>query len=298
MRRAMMCVGLALCAAALMPPDRTSARVMEMNAVGLIDYSHKPEFKVGDWVQYHVTGYSVKGQRDDYLVTVIIAGEENFWGEDGFWVETWTEPKGEPPLGTVTLMSYAIFDDSLPSRRMQLYQRKSIKETDDDGEPVQVLLRRNPSSLKRRDPFDDKIAVDVDTVGADTVLTPLGLFHCVKVSFRQGKNNSHDFGDSTQYDEAWDKRMKYLSRQIPITSLARQEIDVSYQRRKWQIGRSENAPPLQYLDHSIAEARVVGFGSGMKSRILPESMQKSLPRKAAAAAPTRKARPSATKKSG
>ena len=148
------------------------------------------------------------------------------------------------------------------------------------------------------DPVDDKIAVDVDTVGADTVITPLGLFHCVKVSFRQGKNNSHDFGDSTQYDEAWDKRMKYLSRQIPITSLARQEMDVSYQRRKWQIGRSENAPPLQYLDHSIAEARVVGFGSGMKSRILPESMQKSLPRKAAVAAPTRKARPSATKKSG
>ena len=184
-----------------------------------------------------VTGYSVKGQRDDYLATVIIAGEENFWGEDGFWVETWTEPKGEPPLGTVTLMSYAIFDDSLPSRRMQLYQRKSIKETDDDGEPVQVLLRRNPSSLKRRDPFDDKIAVDVDTVGADTVLTPLGLFQCVKVSFRQGKSNSRDIGDSTQYDEAWDKRMEYLSRQIPITSLAREEMDVSYQRRKWQIGR-------------------------------------------------------------
>jgi hypothetical protein len=275
-----------LCAAALLPTGLNAAAVKQVNGIGLIDYRRKPDFKVGDWVRYRITGSNMTGDKDDYIVTVLIAGEEDFWGEDGFWVETWTEPKTSPPMATATLMSYGIFQDSLPVHRMLLYQRKAINEIQEDGSPIQVVLRRSPASLKLRTPFDDRIAMDVDTLGEDTVSVPRGSFRCVKVRTRQGKSTTRDVGDSTDYTEVWDLRTGYTNHKIPITSLVREEIETSYQQRKWQIGRSESAPPLRYLDRSLGEARLMDYGEGLKSRMLPEAMQKPLPgRRAGGAQP-------------
>ena len=302
MRRAMTWLGLAACTAALLTTGPTAAAVKQVNGIGLIDYRRKPDFKVGDWVRYRITGTNTTGAQDDYMVTVIISGEENFWGEDGFWVETWTEPSGQPPMGTATFMSYAIFEDSLPVQHMLLYQRKTINESDDKGLPIQVVLRRSPASLKLRTPFDDQVRMDIDTLGQDTVRVPRGDFRVVKVRTRQGKSTTRDVGDSTDYSEIWDNRIDYITHQIPITSVVREEIESSFQQRKWQIGRSEDAPPMRTLDHSLGEARLIDFGSGMKSSMLPESMQKSLKtrRSAAGAAPPKGTKPpaSAPKKSG
>lgn len=274
-----------LCAAALLPTGLNAAAVKQVNGIGLIDYRRKPDFKVGDWVRYRITGSNMTGDKDDYIVTVLIAGEEDFWGEDGFWVETWTEPKNVPPMATATLMSYAIFQDSLPVHRMQLYQRKAVNEVEESGTPVQVVLRRSPSSLKLRTPFDDRIAMDVDTLGEDTVSVPRGSYRCLKIRTRQGKSTTRDVGDSTDYTEVWDTRIGYTHHKIPITSLVREEIETSYQQRKWQIGRSESAPPLRYLDRSLGEARLMDYGTGLKSRMLPEAMQKPLPGRRAGGAP-------------
>lgn len=299
MRHAVKWLGVTLCALALLPTGSITAAVKPVNGIGLIDYSRKPDFKVGDWVKYHITGGNMTGDKDDYMVTVLIAGEEDFWGDDAFWVETWTEPKNAPPMGTATLMSYAIFQDSLPLPRMQLYQRKSINEADENGTPIQVVMRRSSGSLKVRTPFDDQVAVDFDTLGQDTVSVPRGTFNCLKVEIRQGKSTTRDFTDSTEYIEVWDKRRGYYNHQIPITSLAREEIESSYQQRKWRVGRSEEAPPLRYIDRSLGEARLVDFGRNLKSRVLPESMMKSLPRKAAGgAAPKPAPKAGAAKKSG
>ena len=298
MRHAIRWLGLMLFAAALLPTGLKAAAVQQVNGIGLIDYRRKPDFKVGDWVRYRITGSNMTGGKDDYLVTVLIAGEENLWGEDGFWVETWTEPKNQPPMGAATLMSYAIFEDSLPVHRMLLYQRKAINELSEDGSPIQVVLRRSPASLKLRTPFDDRIAMDVDTLGEDTVAVPRGDFRCVKIRTRQGKSTTRDVGDSTDYTEVWDIRTGFMNPKIPITSLAREEIETSYQQRKWQIGRSENAPPLRYLDRSLGEARLVDYGSGLKSRMLPESMQKSLPSRRAGTGAPAKPKPAVKTPSG
>jgi hypothetical protein len=302
MRRAMTRVGLALCVAALLPAGAPAEGVKLVNGIGLVDYTRPPDFKVGDWASYRITASSLAGARDDYKVTVLIAGEENFWGEDGFWVETWSEEPGGASLATATLMSYAIFDDSLPIAHMQLFQRKGINELGMDGMPSQMVLRRTAGGLKLRTPFDDRIAWDVDTLGQDTVSTPQGTFQCLKVSTRQGKSTTRDVGDSTEYTEVRDNRVSYLSRRIPITSLAREEIEYSIRERKWQIGRSEDAPPLHYLDRSLGEARLIGFGENKKSQILPESMQKSLAGRRASRAPgaqpERKPKPGGARKSG
>jgi hypothetical protein len=296
MRRATRWLGLVLCAAALLPTGLEAAAVKQVNGIGLVDYTRRPDFKVGDWVRYRITGENTTGAKDDYVVTLIIAGEESFWGEDGFWIETWTEGKDNAPMGAATLMSYAIFDDSLPTPHMLLYQRKAINESDEMGNPIQVVLRRSPASLKVRTPFDDAVHMDVDTLGPDTASVAKGLFQVLKISTRQGKSTTHDIGDSTEYSEIWDRRVDYMSHKVPITSLVREEIETSFKQRRWQIGRSESAPPLHIIDQSIGEARLLDYGSGMKSRILPPSMQKSLPNRAAAQ-PASKPK-SAGKKSG
>jgi hypothetical protein len=63
--------------------------------------------------------------------------------------------------------------------------------------------------------------------------------------------------------------------------MVRESIITTVQQRSWQVGHSADAPPLHYLDRSFGAAQLVDYGSGMKSNILPESMQKSLPRSAA-----------------
>jgi len=284
MRRATRWLGLALCAAALLPTGLRAADVKQVNGIGLIDYTRKPDFKVGDWVKYHITGENKSGARDDYYVTLIIAGEESFWGEDGFWIETWTEAKNVPPMGAATLMSYDIFRDSLPTPHMLLYQRKSINESDEHGTPIQVILRRSPASLKLRTPYDDAIHMNIDTLGSDTASVARGVFQVLKVATIQGKSTTREIGDSTEYSEIWDRRVDYMSHKIPITSIVRESIETKFTQRRWQIGRSTDAPPLRTIDHSGGEARLVDYGSGMKSRILPEYMNKPLPGRAAAPA--------------
>jgi hypothetical protein len=49
-------LGPVLCAAALLPTGLNAASVKEVNGIGLIDYRRKPDFKVGDWVRYRITG--------------------------------------------------------------------------------------------------------------------------------------------------------------------------------------------------------------------------------------------------
>ena len=65
--------------------------VNRINAIGIIDYSKAPTFKVGDYVRYKVTNGVIGATKSDYELTVLIAGEEEFWGEKCFWVETWTD---------------------------------------------------------------------------------------------------------------------------------------------------------------------------------------------------------------
>jgi len=302
MRRATLRTGLALCAAALLATDAGAPTVNLVNGIGLFDYTRKPDFKVGDWVRYRIQANSVLGSRDDYTVTLLIAGEETFWGEDAFWLETWTEPIDRPPQTVATLMSYAIFEDTLAFAHLELYMRKTINELMEDGTPLQLLSRRPPGTLKKRSPIDDQISWSVDTVGADTVMVPRGTFQCSKVLTRQGRVATTDVRDSTIHTEVHNERVTYLSREIPLTSLVREEIEYWFMRRTWQIGRSNEAAPMRMLDKSSGQARLVDFGSGLAAAVLTPDMQKSIPaRRAAAAPPAHKpvpAKPPASRKAG
>ncbi len=278
MRRAIRAFVLAtiattLFAAAAGAVERSVERI---NGIGLVDYSHKPTFKVGDWARYHMSGSSQMGMKDDYTVTVLIAGEEEWWGDPGFWVETWTDVPGRPVETSVTLMSYSIFNDSLAVQHMQLYQRKSISGVNDDGSVHQEIPRAAAGTLKSRTLFKRPIMWDVDTVGVDTVITPKGTFKSRKVIMKQGTGVTSSQGDSSMYNEVRENRTTFYTDEIPITHIAREDVENIIARRTWMIGRSADAAALRVRERGLGVARLVDYGNGLKSRLVPEDMQITL----------------------
>jgi hypothetical protein len=265
------------------PPARPHPTPI-MNAIGLIDYTKKPTFKVGDWVRYHVTGANDKGDDADYTVTILIAGEERFWGEEGFWVETRTQSKGaDAPLAIATLMSYAVFQDTLALPRMKLFMRKTITDVAEDGTPQEDVTRRPPLTLKNRKPPSEHTAWSVDTLDADTVRTPSGEYACRKIRMEEGVAATADYGDSSSRTEVRDTRTEYYTLKVPITHLAREHIENSVRRKSWLIGHSKDAEELRLVGLSAGDARLVDFGTGLVSGIIPERFRRSLREQDAAA---------------
>lgn len=299
MRRATRIFVVAVCLLALVVASALSGQqvVERVNGIGLIDYGHAPTFKVGDWVRYHMTGQSAMGMTDDYELTVLIAAEEIWWGEECFWVETWTDAKGRVPQAAATLMSYAIFSDSGAIQRMQNYQRKSFGGVRSDGSFDEQLVIPASSSFQSRTPFQRPIMWDVDTLEADTVQSPSGLLACRKVSIRQGTGVTSNMPDSTLYTEVRENRLSWFTLDVPITHIAKEEVEHTIARRSWFIGRSAEGSPLVIKERGIGTARLIAYGHGMTSRLLPAERTKSLAQWRAEEAKRTAAPPSAAKRS-
>lgn len=296
MRRAIRCLVWTLLAASLFAPaaHAQAKRVGPVNGIGLIDYSNPRNLRVGQWVRYHATGSSATGYTDDYVVTVAIPGMERFWGEDCFWVETITEREGRGPVAIATLMSFEIFKDPEALKNLQVYQRKMINGTDDQGQPEVQLMRRPTESLRARVRTRGSERLYIDTLGTDTVSVPAGSYEVLRVRYRQAASTNSDIGDSTKYEEVRDSRVASLSPLVPVTGMAREDIDYLYQAKSWLIGRS-NELPLLTMDHSVGRANLVATGDGYVSGLLKPEWQHGLEPEKPAARPA--ARP-ASKRAG
>ena len=296
MRRAIRVLSLAAAIACFAVPGHTTEQIVRrVNGIGILDYSHKPVFKVGDWVRYHMTGQSELGMADDYELTIVIAGEEEWWGEECFWVETWTDAKGRMTETAATMMSYAIFDDSAAVQHMQVYQRKAISDLNEAGNPVENIMRPAASALKSRELFKRPLMRNVDTLGTDTVHTTAGILNTRKIFTEEGTGVTASMGDSSNYTEVRESRMTWFTMDVPITHIAREDVENSISRRVWMIGRSAEGSPLRLLEKGKGSARLVGFGHGMAARMLTPDRQKSLAqiraeaaRKKSVAAPPRR----------
>ena len=119
------------------------SQAANVSGVSYIDCRGKPRFKVGDWVTYRFRSKSDAGDSVRYDMTILISGEEVFWGEDCFWVETQiTHPGMAPGVSDAKLMSYAMFGDTLWELRLLVYQRKYTGLAD-DGSIHQELIHRS-----------------------------------------------------------------------------------------------------------------------------------------------------------
>ena len=258
-------------------PDR-------INGIGLIDFGAKPTFKVGDWAKYHMSAKSALGVVDDYNVTVLIGGEEDWWGEEGFWIETWTESANGKAQAVASLMSYDVFSDSLALPHMQMYVRKIINGVREDGTPEQVVYKRPASTLKMREVPGSQFKLQVDTLGTETITVPKGTFECRKLHFLQGRGATGAKGDSTDYTELREDRNTFMSERVPVTHIVREDIEQTFTRKAWMVGHSQDATPTLTLDRTLGSAQLVDSGSGLSAHLVPEELRRSLAEQRAAAA--------------
>jgi len=304
MRRAIAVLALLLAIAALDAPRTRAETNAIMNGIGLIDYRHKPTFKVGDWVRYHLKSHSELGASDDYQLTVMIAGEEDFWGDPGFWVETWVDIPGIPTQTRASLVSYDIFGDSVATQRLLLYTRKMINMLNEDGTPKMDINKPSASTLKARREVQNPVRFSLDTLGVDTVSTPKGDFKPLKVVMKQGTGATQSVGDSSVYTEVRENRTSWYTLDVPITHLAREDIESINARKSWLIGRSGDATPLAIRDRGLGSARLIDFGHGASARIVPERLRHTIAEQEAAERAAAKttskpgSKPGASSKSG
>jgi len=271
MRRAVLAL---LLMAALLHPARAQTAEGPVDAIGMIDYAHGPRFKVGDWVRYRTKGESLQGFRTDYAVTVLIAGEELWWGEKCFWAETRTVYSGQPPQVAASLISYGVFEDSFPSQRFLRYARKYVDGLDDRGMPRQQPFRRGDAEIKTH-AFTQEPPPPFDTLGVERVEVPKDAFEALKGKRLYRQAVTQQEGDSTVYFEKVETHTAWWSDQVPITRLVKFEQDNIQRRRVWLIGESAKAP-LQVAEHSTGATELLDFGSGMKSSSIPERFQRPL----------------------
>lgn len=282
MRRAIALVLLLAATSTLLATTARAQGQPAMNGIGLVDYTRKPTFKVGDWVKYHMQGSSELGASDDYELTLVVAGEEDFWGDRAFWIETWVEGKTSPPLVQAALMSYDIFGDSSATERLMLYMRKAISVIDNDGKPRIDINKPAASILKTRREVKNTVAYTRDTLGVDTVQTPRGEFKGLKVIMKQGKGVTQAVGDSSVYTELRENRTSWYTPDVPITHVAREDIETTSATKSWLIGRSGEALKLNIRDRGTGSARLVDYGHNAQARLLPERFRHSIEEQVAA----------------
>ena len=249
-----------------------------IDGVGMIDFAGTPNFGVGSWVKYRTHGSSLQGHQDDYTVTILIAGEELWWGEPCFWVETWTQ-KGETITRTATMMSYSAFGDTMATKHILWFFRKNVDGFDSEGRPLVVLYARDPSEMKlRMANWEDKseVKVSYDTLGTETVTVPAGRFETTKIQKFRGVVQTAEQGDSTVYYRRGYTEHYYRTRQVPIASIAKIDIDDKQEGKTWLAGQSDQGP-LRMLERSQGTTELLEYGStGLTPLLVPVSSRQAI----------------------
>ena len=283
---------LSLATFAMAAPSMAQNLGKSIDGIGLIDYSRKPNFKVGTYAQYHVIGHSSKGHSEDYRMVLGIAGEERFWGDDCFWVETISEGNtNEGGSSVASLMSYSIFSDSLPVQHLQYFVRKSINDVDERGIPREIIAKGSAGGIKSHTKVDPNTHWYSDTLASDSVHVLGRSFWCKRLHTRRDVTNSVEKGDSTVLTEYREDRDTYLSPQIPLTGIAREDIEYLETRKAWLAGRSQDAETT-VSTHSVGQAMLMSIGQDYSAQLIAEWKRHSLKEQdRAAAAAAAKAAP-------
>lgn len=272
------------------------AAPVQINGIGLVDYANKPDFKVGDWLRYRMTGRSEMGVEEDYTITLLVAGEYDFWGDPGFWLETWKDVPGQPLEVLASLVSYDAFKDTSAVQRLQFYTRVSINTLNQDGEPRLEINKPAASTLKTRREVKNPVRWTRDTLGTDTCSTPVGDYKTLKVLLKQGTGATQSVGDSSVYQEVRENRTSHFSLQIPLTHLVREDVESSAARKAWLIGRSGDATPLTTRDRALGTARLIGMGrGGLEARMVPVEYRATIAEQRAREAAGKGGKPAAPK---
>ena len=248
-------------AALLAAPATALAQSQQIDAASKVYYQAPPNFGIGSWVKYRTSAKSLQGHVTDYTVTMLIAGEELWWGEPCFWLETVVEA-GEERAEAASLISYEAFQDSMASDNFQWFIRKYIERLV-DGKPAYMLYTRNSQDFKRhlREADENAPRTSRESLGRDTLTTAMGHFQANKVLRRWSRGQVTLEGDSTVSYRRTENSTLYFADEIPITHLAREDIDNLQEGKSWLSGQV-NRDPMKVLERATGSMVLLGFGKG------------------------------------
>jgi len=152
----------------------------------------------------------------------------------------------------------------------------------EDGTPKMDINKPAASTLRQRREVMNPAHFDIDTLGVDTVQTPKGELKALKIVTKEGKGVTQAVGDSSVYTEVRENRTSWYAMEVPITHLAREDIESINARKSWMVGRSGDASTLNIRDRGLGSARLVDFGHGLEARLLPERLRHSIAEQLAA----------------
>lgn len=239
-----------------------------IDGMAMVDYSKAPNFEVGTWVKYHTVVRGATGYFQEYWTTLIVTGEEKFWGERGFWLETVSEDPGDHPKSVASFVSYDAFGDSLSALRPTWFQRKHVREFAPNGEPIELVQRRDANELKLRASQRGKLEIDpnrpppvYDTLGVDTTMVPLGTWRGPLFRERRQLTDPRATADSTIEVYRREVRVRRMGDPIPITRMVREDVVEEVAAKHWKTGVSAEAKE-RLVERAVATTTVVGFGKG------------------------------------
>ncbi len=265
--------GLLLLAFALAVCVATPALALRVSGIGLIDY-RKKNFKVGDWVRYKIEVSNSNGNEAVSYQEVHIAGEEVFRGESCTWVETWFGPDSANYASDLTLVSNDAFKDPQSDVRFSVYSRMMMMETDEEGLPEMIEIKR--AGANRGLPDLSSLRGEVDTLGFETVQTPRGPIECQIVTLHRKLRNPRDMPDSTINKITDLRRKQWMSRKVPITSLVKEVETEDWLRQAYKLGEVSTSAPETPISSETRTVTVVRWGSGAKSELLAGWRKKQL----------------------
>ena len=281
MRRATFRLVLVAIGLTLLLPAGGVARDDMIDGTMMVDYSKPPSFKIGTWVRYHTVGSSLLGLRRNYTLTLLIAGEEDVWGDRCFWLETWTQQEGKSPDHTASLISYSAFGDTAALRHAMWFIRKMVTGPSGrvPGEPEFSLwtrdgedVRQRSSALRKQDPLLFR-GTTFDTLGPDTAMVPRGTYRGTVVRERSQITLETMYGDSTHRDERVEVRTRNMSDDIPITHLVRERVHDLQKRKRWLLGRSNDATQ-EVLEEGTMRTMVIEYGhGGLTPAVIPPRLR-------------------------
>jgi hypothetical protein len=199
---------------------------------------------------------------------VRIVGEATYRGARCFWVETWYGPEESTANYDLALVSYDVFKDVAPDVHYRHYIRLVLLGLDNDGIPeMNDLQRSNPNS-----PMPDlrPYRGDVDTLGMETVETPLGPIEGRLVRLKRRLARTHPEADSTVNRVTDTTRRTWLSRRVPVTSVIKEEEVSERKVQAYKLGTPSTDAPLQTTDTLSRTAVAIAWGTGAKSELLKQ----------------------------
>jgi hypothetical protein len=183
-------------------------------------------------------------------------------------------------MAMASLMPYGMFGDSMASKHVTWFLRKSIQGLQSDGTVQQVIHRRDDNQLYTRGSTkrDEPIETVRDTLGRASTNVPAGTFDgCLKTRQVMRLIESATKADSSIYYERNEERIRFLTDDVPITSLAREDVDDHQLGRSWKLGESSKAGPLKTLERATGAFVLVGMGKGdVTPELVPERFRKTI----------------------